>query len=30
MKDVKNALIISEYYPKILPPDTEAAQPLRG
>ena len=28
MKDVKNALIISEYYPKILPPDTEAAQPI--
>ena len=28
MKDVKNALVISEYYPKILPPDTEAAQPV--
>ena len=28
MKDVKNALIISEYYPKILPPDAEAAQPI--
>ena len=28
MKNVKNALIISEYYPKVLPPDTEAAQPI--
>lgn len=28
MKDVKNALIISEYYPKVLPPDEEAAQPV--
>ena len=28
MKDVKNALVISEYYPKILPPATEAAQPV--
>jgi polygalacturonase len=28
MKDVKNALIISEYYPKVLPPDQEAAQPV--
>src|ERR1035438_10396190 len=28
MKDVKNALIISEYYPKILPPDAEAPQPV--
>jgi polygalacturonase len=29
MKGVKNALIISEYYPKILPPDTsEAPQPV--
>jgi polygalacturonase len=28
MKDVKNALIISEYYPKVLPPDGEAAQPI--
>ncbi|MGD0860337.1 MAG: glycoside hydrolase family 28 protein [Terracidiphilus sp.] len=28
MKDVKNALIISEYYPKILPPDGETAQPV--
>jgi polygalacturonase len=28
MKDVKNAVIISEYYPKVLPPDGEAAQPL--
>lgn len=26
MKDVKNALIISEYYPKVLPPSGEAAQ----
>jgi polygalacturonase len=26
MKDVKNALIISEYYPKVLPPEGEAAQ----
>jgi polygalacturonase len=26
MKDVKNTLIISEYYPKVLPPDGEAAQ----
>jgi polygalacturonase len=28
MKDVKNALVISEYYPKILPPATETAQPV--
>jgi polygalacturonase len=28
MKDVKNALVISEYYPKILPPGTETAQPI--
>jgi len=28
MKDVKNALVISEYYPKVLPPATEAAQPI--
>ena len=28
MKDVKNTFIISEYYPKILPPDGEAAQPI--
>ncbi|HKF49927.1 MAG TPA: glycoside hydrolase family 28 protein [Terracidiphilus sp.] len=29
MKNVKNALIISEYYPKVLPPDGEAAaQPV--
>jgi polygalacturonase len=28
MKDVKNALIISEYYPKVLPPDGEAARPV--
>jgi len=28
MKDVKNALILSEYYPKVLPPDGEAAQPI--
>lgn len=28
MKDVKNALIISEYYPKVLPPEGEAAQPV--
>jgi polygalacturonase len=28
MKNVKNALIISEYYPKVLPPDTESAQPV--
>jgi polygalacturonase len=28
MKDVKNALIISEYYPKVLAPEGEAAQPI--
>jgi polygalacturonase len=28
MKNVKNALIISEYYPKVLPPEGEAAQPV--
>jgi polygalacturonase len=28
MKDVKNALIVSEYYPKVLPPDGETAQPV--
>jgi polygalacturonase len=28
MKDVKNALIISEYYPQVLPPEGEAAQPV--
>jgi polygalacturonase len=28
MKDVKNALIISEYYPKVLPPDGETPQPV--
>jgi polygalacturonase len=28
MKNVKNALIISEYYPKVLPPDMETAQPI--
>jgi polygalacturonase len=28
MKDVKNALIISEYYPKVLPPDSESPQPI--
>ncbi|MGD0734997.1 MAG: glycoside hydrolase family 28 protein [Terracidiphilus sp.] len=28
MKDVKNALVISEYYPKILPPDSDAPQPV--
>jgi polygalacturonase len=28
MKDVKNALIISEYYPKVLPPENETAQPI--
>jgi polygalacturonase len=27
MKNVKNAIIISEYYPKILPPDPDPAQP---
>ena len=28
MKNVKNALIISEYYPKILPPDPDPPQPV--
>jgi polygalacturonase len=28
MKDVKNAVIISEYYPGVLPPADEAAQPV--
>jgi polygalacturonase len=28
MKDVKNAVIISEYYPKVLPPDSEVPQPV--
>jgi polygalacturonase len=28
MKNVKNALVISEYYPKILPPDSESPQPV--
>jgi polygalacturonase len=28
MKDVKNALILSEYYPKVLPPDGELPQPV--
>ncbi len=28
MKDVKNAIIISEYYPKVLPPADEAPQPV--
>jgi polygalacturonase len=28
MIDVKNALIISEFYPKILPPDPDIAQPV--
>jgi polygalacturonase len=28
MKDVKNALIISAFYPKVLPPAGEAAQPV--
>ena len=28
MKGVKNALIISEYYPKVLPPEGDAAQPV--
>ena len=28
MKDVKNALIISEYYPKVLPAEGESAQPI--
>lgn len=28
MKDVKNAIIISEYYPKVLPPADAAPQPI--
>ena len=28
MMDVKNALIISEFYPKVLPPDPDIAQPV--
>ena len=28
MKNVKNAIIISEYYPKILPPEDNSAQPI--
>jgi polygalacturonase len=28
MKDVKNALVISEYYPKVSPPDAELPQPV--
>jgi polygalacturonase len=28
MKDVKNALVISEYYPKVMPPASEAPQPV--
>jgi len=28
MKNVKNAIIISEYYPKVLPPENETAQPI--
>src|SRR3984885_1674312 len=28
MKDVKNALIISEYYPKVIPPEDNTAQPV--
>jgi polygalacturonase len=28
MKDVKNAVLISEYYPKVLPPDSELPQPV--
>ncbi len=28
MKDVKYGIIISEYYPKVMPPDNDAAQPL--
>jgi polygalacturonase len=28
MKDVKNALVISEYYPKILPPDSDSPHPV--
>lgn len=28
MKDVKNALIVSEYYPSVLPPEKNQAQPI--
>ncbi len=28
MKDVRNALIISEYYPKVMPPEDNTAQPV--
>ncbi len=28
MKDVQNALIISEYYPKVLPPEAQEPQPV--
>jgi polygalacturonase len=28
MKDVKNAVIISEYYPQVLPPDQDSPQPV--
>jgi polygalacturonase len=28
MKDVKNAIVITEYYPKVMPPDDNAAQPM--
>jgi polygalacturonase len=28
MKNVKNAVVISEYYPRILPPDTDPPQPV--
>lgn len=28
MKGVKNALVISEYYPKVLPPEGGAAEPV--
>jgi polygalacturonase len=28
MKNVKNAIVISEYYPKILPPEGETAKPI--
>jgi polygalacturonase len=28
MKDVKTAILISEYYPKVLPPESEAPQPV--
>ena len=28
MKDVKYAIVISEYYPKVMPPDDNAAQPV--